>query len=70
MELKPCKCGNPVIVLNVAVQNKTNKAVYRYQCLECEKAAYAWTENKELAAEIWNDTVEHKILLGGSYGTN
>ena len=57
MELKPCKCGSTDIKLRLAVRAKTGKSVYGYQCKECGKAAYAWAERKDMAIEIWNDTM-------------
>lgn len=57
MELKPCKCGSTDIELRLAVQVRSGKGAYCYQCKRCKKAAYAWAEDEEIAAELWNDTV-------------
>lgn len=58
MELKPCTCGSTDIELQLAVRVTNLKGVFRYQCKKCKKAAYAWNESAEMAAEIWNDTVQ------------
>ena len=57
MELKPCTCGSTDIELCFGVLVKSGNGVYCYQCEECGKSSYAWTEEKEIAAELWNDTV-------------
>lgn len=54
MELKPCKCGSTNIKLRIAVRHN-DKAVYCYQCDDCKRAGYAFSDDKEIAAEIWND---------------
>lgn len=59
MELKPCTCGGTDITLRLAVQVKSGKGAYRYQCKKCKKAAYAWVESEEIATELWNDTVNN-----------
>lgn len=58
MELKPCKCGSTNIKLCLALHCKSGKGVYCYQCEDCGKSSCAWTEEKEIAAELWNDTVK------------
>lgn len=57
IELKPCKCGSTDIKMRLAVQ-RNGKGAYCYQCKECGKMAYAWTESKDMAVEVWNDTVK------------
>ena len=60
MELKPCTCGSTNIKLRLAMRVKSGKGVYCYQCAECGKSSYAWTEEKGIAAELWNDTVKEQ----------
>lgn len=57
MKLKPCKCGSTDVKLCLAMQVKTGKGVYCYQCQECGKTAYAWADSEDRAVEIWNDTM-------------
>ena len=63
MELKPCTCGGTDITLRLAVQVKSGKGAYCYQCKKCKKAAYAWAESEEIATELWNDTVNNTQKL-------
>lgn len=57
MKIKPCKCGSTDIKLRLAMQVKSGKGAYCYQCNKCKKASYAWADSEEIAVEIWNDTM-------------